>query len=335
MSAMSVDSYTKKKAAVLYHYPCPDGAFAALAAYLYFSATSSPAVALFFPNRVYDPIKPEQLPLDEIEDVYLLDFAGPSGFLQDLASKVEKVTVLDHHKTALEMQSGEGASRMKNMVKVIDMDRSGATIAHDFFKQKLSDHRQDYVDHTVVAEFDRLRKLFEYIEDVDLWKWRLEDSKAFNSGLKDVNIEYDFKVNPLVFDQLRSLELESLIGEGRVSMAKKQKLIDEALDQAFEIALGGGEFGHCLAAKADAISELRSDLGHQLACRSRSLNLRGIGAVVYRVPELGNDQVLKISLRSVGEDTTPISLLYGGGGHREASSFMLSPIEFDEWKVNA
>lgn len=36
--------------------------------------------------------------------------------------------------------------------------------------------------------------------------------------------------------------------------------------------------------------------------------LRGIGAVVYRVPELENDQLLKISLRSLDcEDTTPIS----------------------------
>jgi len=35
---------------------------------------------------------------------------------------------------------------------------------------------------------------------------------------------------------------------------------------------------------------------------------RGIGAVVYNVPELENDQRLKISLRSVeNEDTTPIS----------------------------
>lgn len=44
-----------KKSAVLYHYPCPDGAFAALAAHLYFSATSQPV--LFFPNTVYDPIR--------------------------------------------------------------------------------------------------------------------------------------------------------------------------------------------------------------------------------------------------------------------------------------
>jgi hypothetical protein len=35
---------------------------------------------------------------------------------------------------------------------------------------------------------------------------------------------------------------------------------------------------------------------------------RGIGAVVYNVPELENDQKLKISLRSLeNEDTTPIS----------------------------
>jgi hypothetical protein len=37
-------------------------------------------------------------------------------------------------------------------------------------------------------------------------------------------------------------------------------------------------------------------------------SLRGIGAVVYRVPGLENDRLLKISLRSVeNEDTTPIS----------------------------
>ncbi|GJX69495.1 hypothetical protein Tco_0305222, partial [Tanacetum coccineum] len=60
----------------------------------------------------------------------------------------------------------------------------------------------------------------------------------------------------------------------------------------------------------------------------------GIGAVVYRVPELKDDQILKISLRSLdSEDTTTISQKYGGGGHRNASSFMLSCVEFEKWKV--
>lgn len=41
---------------------------------------------------------------------------------------------------------------------------------------------------------------------------------------------------------------------------------------------------------------------------SFGFSYRGIGAVVYRVPQLENDQMLKISLRSLDrEDTTPIS----------------------------
>ena len=46
---------TLKQTAVMYHYPCPDGAFAALAAHIYFPAASLPA--RFFLNTVYSPIK--------------------------------------------------------------------------------------------------------------------------------------------------------------------------------------------------------------------------------------------------------------------------------------
>jgi hypothetical protein len=90
MASLSVanNNSIKKSAAVLYHYPCPDGAFAALAAHLYFKATSLPAI--FFPNTVYSPIKPDQLPLHQFSHVYLLDFVGPSGFVQQLSSKVPR-----------------------------------------------------------------------------------------------------------------------------------------------------------------------------------------------------------------------------------------------------
>lgn len=322
-----------KKSAVLYHYPCPDGTFAALAAHLYFSAISSPA--LFFPNTVYSPIKAEQLPLHEIRDVYLLDFVGPSGFVQELSSMAEKVIVLDHHKTALEAL-GDKASLGENVMTIIDMARSGATIGYDYFKQKLSEGNTGSHESTL-AEFDRMRKLYDYIEDADLWNWRLENSKAFSSGLKDLKIEYDFRLNPSLFQQLLALDLESVISQGMISLAHKQKLISEALEQSFEIALGGGEFGRCLAVNADeALSELRSELGNQLASKSQDRNLRGVGAIAYGVPELENDKVLKISLRSVkDEDTTPISEKYGGGGHRNASSFMLSSADFEKWKVRS
>ncbi|KAK4743927.1 hypothetical protein SAY87_010239 [Trapa incisa] len=89
------------------------------------------------------------------------------------------------------------------------------------------------------------------------------------------------------------------------------------------------------AVNADSLSELRSELGNQLADKSQKMNLRGIGAVVYYVPEFQDDELLKISLRSMGsEDTTMISQRFGGGGHRNASSFMMSSKEFEQWKVS-
>ncbi|KAK7364174.1 hypothetical protein VNO80_12625 [Phaseolus coccineus] len=319
--------------AILYHYPCPDGAFAALAAHLYFKATSlfSP---LFFPNTVYKPLSAEDLPLNEIGDLYLLDFVGPDGFIQEISTKVSRVIVLDHHKTALE-KLGNEVSLGENVVKVIDIERSGATIAFDYFKDKLLSPDIAVKHPSVLDEFELARQLFLYVEDGDLWRWRLQNSKAFSSGLKDLNIEFDARKNPSLFDQLLSLNLNTIISRGMLSISLKQKLIDDGLSKSYEIALGNGVFGRCLAVNADTtLSQLRSELGHQLATQSKEMKLRGIGAVVYKVPELENDQLLKISLRSVeNEDTTPITQEFGGGGHRNAGSFKLTADKFEQWKV--
>ena len=43
---------------------------------------------------------------------------------------------------------------------------------------------------------------------------------------------------------------------------------------------------------------------------------------------------VKVSLRSLGqEDTTVISQKFGGGGHRNASSFMTDTAIFNDWIV--
>ncbi|GJM86449.1 hypothetical protein PR202_ga02309 [Eleusine coracana subsp. coracana] len=285
---MACASAARKVSAVLYHYPCPDGAFAALAAHLYFSAAALPV--RFFPNTVYDPIRSDALPFDEIKDVYLLDFVGPPGFVHEIAPKVDRVTILDHHKTALETLCGN-ATLGENVIKVIDMQRSGATIAFDFFGNKLlteastlqsNECGKDAAEIKYIPDnkVETVHKLFKFIEDGDLWRWKIPNSKAFSSGLKDLDIEFNVNTNCKLFDQLLKLDPEHVISRGQATL--------------------------------------------------------GIGAVVYKVPELNDDQMLKISLRSLEqEDTTSISQEYGGGGHRNASSFMLSVTEFERWKVRA
>jgi oligoribonuclease NrnB/cAMP/cGMP phosphodiesterase (DHH superfamily) len=117
------------------------------------------------------------------------------------ACRFSRVVVLDHHKTALKKLSLTATG--ESVTKVIDMERSGATIAFDYFKEKLKlDHKQTVVE---VGEFDRLGPLFKYVKDGDLRKWRLPNSKAFNSGLKDSGIEFDMQLNPSSFQQVINL----------------------------------------------------------------------------------------------------------------------------------
>ncbi|OAE30733.1 hypothetical protein AXG93_402s1460 [Marchantia polymorpha subsp. ruderalis] len=295
------------KAVVLYHYPCPDGVFAALAAHLYHSAVGCPVH--FLPNSVFQPLTVKDLNVEGVDVFYLLDFAGPQSFAVDLAHKAKQVIVLDHHKTALETlpRNGEGP---QNLLSVLDMSRSGATVAYDYFQEKLQTadlkklppsliYSRNPVSQSVnllsESKLQRVRALFKYIEDADLWKWKLPDSKAFSSGLSDIGLEFSYLKNPGIFEQLLELDTQDLICRGRESLKSKQAVIDGVLVESF----------------------------------------RPIGAVIYVQPGYeGTETQFKVSLRSIGEsaDTTKISQAYGGGGHRNASSFLISREELERWK---
>jgi oligoribonuclease NrnB/cAMP/cGMP phosphodiesterase (DHH superfamily) len=63
---------------------------------------------------------------------FLLDYAGPDGFPQQLAQHVRAVVLLDHHKTAA-AQLADTSSHPPNLHVHLDMQRSGAAMARDFF----------------------------------------------------------------------------------------------------------------------------------------------------------------------------------------------------------
>lgn len=95
----------------------------------------------------------------------------------------------------------------QNATEVIDIQRSGATIAFDYFMHlPMQDVCGNFdigsFHHRVLNGFERMRRLYEYMEDGDLWRWSLPNSKALSSGLKDLNIEYETLLNPSLFDQV-------------------------------------------------------------------------------------------------------------------------------------
>ncbi|KAJ7515893.1 hypothetical protein O6H91_22G033300 [Diphasiastrum complanatum] len=355
-------SRQQSSAAVLYHYPCADGVFSALAAHLYHSAVGIPA--MFLPNTVYNPLRVDDLNIG-VDVFYLLDYVGPKGFAFELCEKAKKVVILDHHKTALERLPPK-EERPSNLHAYIDLNKSGATIAYEYFRKKLqSAENSSYQTQSAEkgkpccsssssmrassdassqenvasslpelvqqADLCRVETLFKYVEDADLWRWNLPNSKAFSSGFNDINVEFNALVNSAIFDQLLALDPAKLIQKGKSSLLSKQKLIDDALEKSFEVQLGCGKFGRCLGVRADKISSLRSELGNQLAQKSLCAGLRPLAAVIYEVKELEDKSRLKISLRSLDDDTTEVAQAYAGGGHQGASSFLIDKLEFEKW----
>jgi hypothetical protein len=208
------------------------------------------------------------------------------------------------------------------------MNHSGAVLALNYFKP------EGLTPENVA--------IFNHIEDGDLWSWKIPGSKAFYAGLSTAGLNYDARANPQIFDQLLALDPSKLIEKGEVELKRQSKLISAAVEKAFVVNIGGKKgqaagWGQALAVTIDGeLVRIRSELGHALAAESHTRGLRHMAVVVYKEPGMAAEKnKVKISLRSVGEneDTTLISQTYGGGGHCNASAFLLEESEFLTWKT--
>jgi nanoRNase/pAp phosphatase (c-di-AMP/oligoRNAs hydrolase) len=320
---------------ILYHCPCPDGAYALLAAYWRFH-NDPQFEPCYVPHMTYKSLdwKQDATIFTKKSIVYLLDYIGPQTFITDLAPIVNKIVVLDHHKTGMELinKLKEAHKLPENIEVVYDMNRSGATIAYDYFNQE----KELIIDSDLKKKVERF---YAYIEDNDLWRKCLPNATEFASGLRKRGINFDWTKNSLLFEQLQYFDVDAIIAEGRQTLRDEQHILDHELQTAFKIQLRGEgniHCGYCLAVVTQH-PELRSALGNKLAHVSFNMGLRGIGAVVYVVKATNDDTKYKVSLRSVqNEDTTPIATAHGGGGHKNASSFVVPIQEFESlWIVES
>jgi len=167
---------------VLYHKNCTDGAGAAMAAHLKFGD-----------NAKYIPVQYGE-PVPEIEsgsDVFVLDFSYKRDVLLDLKSRMGKLVVLDHHKTAMEDLIGLDFAKF-------DMKKSGAGLAWEYFH----------------PDTDR-PTLINLIEDQDLWLFTDERTKPAGAALRLLDgfkdyAQYLHDVSPLMEKGKAVLELDAL-----------------------------------------------------------------------------------------------------------------------------
>jgi oligoribonuclease NrnB/cAMP/cGMP phosphodiesterase (DHH superfamily) len=98
--------------------------------------------------------------------VILVDFSLPRQQLLDLHDKAESLVVLDHHKTA-------EADLVGLDFCLFDQEHSGAVLAFKEIRQHLA----------AGTSFTKLEMLSSYVQDRDLWAWRLPNSRAVSAGL--------------------------------------------------------------------------------------------------------------------------------------------------------
>jgi hypothetical protein len=329
----SASSDAAERCVVAYHYTCPDGAFGALAAHVALRARG--ASVRFAPLQVFRPeaerVGGVAASLCADETLYLIDITGGAGFIAACCARAKRVVVLDHHKTGEADLAGPALAGLANLETHFDMARSGATIARDYFGlPALLEARGD------AASAARVLRLFALVEDNDLFRHALPDSKLFSAGLEDLRIEFDAtRDGGAVFERLLALDADAVVARGRVAIVEQERVIDDELSRSFRVSIpGGGAALSCLAV-VTSFPDLRSVEGNKLAAKSAAAGLAAAGAVVYSEASLGAE-TLKVSLRSVGDvDTTLVSQAFGGGGHKNASSFNVARATFESWRVVA
>ena len=161
---------TPAEYAIYYHDHCADGFTAAWAA----ATILGPDHCDLHPARYDAGDQPEPYPLPE-QKVLIMDFSYPRAVMERLIAEQPQVRLFDHHQTALQNLAGLPGC-------VLDMERSGAMIAW----QTLTEEQTG-----APAEQEDAPDLIRYVQDRDLWRWRLPDSKAINAYIATVPCQLD------------------------------------------------------------------------------------------------------------------------------------------------
>ena len=275
----------------IYHGNCADGFTAAWAMWLAWPNTE-------FVAGVYGQAPPDCAN----RDVYLLDFSYKLPLIEKIGLVCNSLTILDHHKTAQAELSGVvwGPSP-RYIAGKIDMAKSGARLAWECFHSG--------------KEAPLLVKL---VEDRDLWKFELPNSKELNAAI--FSYEHTFE-DWSDLDDILSTKFgqNSMAQEGRAILRKQAKDIKELLAvtkhrREFHLGLTSWSI-QC----ANLPYILASDAAHSMAVDEP------FAATYYQ--DASGDFVFSLRSTADGVDVSEIAKYYGGGGHKHAAGFRLSSLE--------
>lgn len=232
-------------------------------------------------------------------NVIMVDFSYPLEVMKVIAATATSLLVLDHHKTAQAALEELQANPPPNTKIIFDMDQSGAGLAHThFFGTEDETGERPY--------------LVDYVEDRDLWRHALPDTKAVNAYISTLPFTFEAWDNAFTTSQQDIIECQGdrlywarRCGTGVV--AKISQYVAEVSKNTRMIDFEGHSVPIVNAPQVDI-----SELLHTLCM-----------GVTFAVGWWQRaDGQFQYSLRSVGDfDVSEIAKKYGGGGHKNAAGF--------------
>ena len=291
---------------VIYHGKCADGFTAAWIANRYFRTRKDSPLPADDNGWAVDAIPAVygEMPPDVTgRVVYIVDFSYPREVILAMAGLAKRITIIDHHKTAIENLEGVAQEAMKRhpacpVVTQFSVERSGAWLTWEYF---FTNDRHNPVPDLVAL-----------VDDRDRWVFKDKRSRPFAAGLFARGYTID------EWDEAATAEgLAKTIEDGEAIERKQQKDISELLDVMTVWQVIAGEAvptaNLSYMSASDACVELLRR--HPDAKFAATWFLRTDGRRVYSLRSRQGSDV----------DVGNIARMFGGGGHMHASGFTLTP----------
>ena len=246
--------------------------------------------------------------IDSKTTVYCVDFAFNKETTLELCKLAEKVTVLDHHKTAHE--NLHDLNTHYNFYFIYDVEKSGASIVRDYCKQHL-----DLYSRINFKQKEILNKVVNMVEDRDLWLFRLPLTKEFAEYVFAYMQPNDINRMTIILFKYSFDNLKEICQIGETIMHYKDNIIEKKLKSYVPV------YFHVDNTKLLIINETQPDLVSQLG--NELCKKYNVPVCLYNISG-SNDGAISVALsfRSMDhlEPVDSIARLFSGGGHRNAAA---------------
>jgi len=277
---MSKDSNSYKNINIYYHKNCSDGFGAAWSAWKKYGD-----MARYIPLSHNDEIVGYQG-----RDNYFLDFSPKEKYLEELESKSNKLFVIDHHVSAYDYLKDKD-------YYYYNVDKSGCGLSWDFFCSNLYN--------------GRVPNIVKYIEDRDLWRFSLLESKKITLYIDSFDMTFEsWNSCEKILDSKEGLD--TAIAFGSAAFKFRDLSVDKIRGNFHDMNIGGYIVPaiNCPMYQSYILSTIYE--GYPFAA-SYYFN--------------GDRYIFSLRSANSGQDVSEIAKAFGGGGHKNASGFSVKSLK--------